>query len=227
MADMVTTPSKILAEVFKNYNNNVKVLKNYLDLNIWKPLNIVKDDKIRIVWQGGHSHFEDWFEVRDALKIVMDKYKNVVLVIMGSEFEGTALPSDRVEKVGWVSMDAYPHVFKTLNADIGICPLKNSSFNVCKSELKWEEYSALKIPTVASMTHPYSDYIEDGETGFLCKNTDEWVKKLSLLIESKEIRETVGSNARKHVEKNYDADKKWVEYESAYKSLTSRILEVV
>lgn len=209
MADIVTTPSGPLASVFKRLNPNVDIIKNSINFNFWNPLPLKKDDTIRIGWQGGWSHFMDFFEVKWALENIMYQHKNVVLVIMGQSFPGIFenIPKDRIEFHGFVNIETYPFFFKTLNLDIGIAPLEDNEFNRCKSEIKWEEYSALNIPTAASAVPPYSFAIDHGTTGFLCKNRDEWYQTLSELILNKELRERIGANARNKVKEKYDLDK--------------------
>src|SRR5437899_12979401 len=67
---------------------------------------------------------------------------------------------------------------------IGIAPLEKNAFNDAKSELKWLEYTALGIPTVASDFGPYKRAIGSGKDGFL--TNDNWELALTNLIENSE-----------------------------------------
>lgn len=228
--DLVITPSPILSGVFKKHGaRNVRVIKNFVDFETWYPVELVKDDFIRIGYQGGWSHYEDWWEIKDALAEVMKKHKNVLLVIMGQHYEGTlqGIDKSRIVIEKWLNVESYPWKFKTLNIDIGIAPLSNNAFSVCKSEIKWEEYSALKIPCIASNIPPYSLSISNGETGFLASNKEEWIECLGKLIESKELRNAIGNKARDHVKEHYDLDKEIVQYRNAYESLFKPELVIV
>ena len=229
LASLVTCPSPILSGKFKQLNKSTKVIKNFLDFSVWQPLELPKTDKIRIGWQGGHSHFEDWHVVKEAMKIILDKNKNVELVIMGSHFLGATKEFNlsQVKTEPWVDIMAYPHKFKTLNLDIGIAPLKNDLFNTAKSELKWTEYSALGIPAVCSNIPPYMLNVRDGETGFLCGSVEEWVIVLQKLINDKELRQRIGKQAMKHVREHYDIEKNIEEYENLYLSLTGMRKELI
>lgn len=227
--DMVTTPSHNLARVWGQFNKNVKVLKNFLNLKSWKPLNVVKDDYVRIGWQGGHSHFEDFFVANKSLKKVMDKYPKVRLVIFGQFFEGAFKEFDqaRIEIEDWVHIDAYPYKMKAMNVDVGICPLKKTAFNLCKSEIKWEEFGSLGIPCVASDIPPYSTAVKHGVDGLLASTEEEWIEYLSDLIVSAEYRNSLGQRAKERIEKDYSVEKKIFDYESAYKSMYSKDLVIV
>jgi glycosyltransferase involved in cell wall biosynthesis len=48
-----------------------------------------------------------------------------------------------------------------------------------------------------------SDIIDDGRNGFLAADEDEWFDKLTTLIESEDVRNTLGSEARRTVEERY------------------------
>lgn len=204
--DLLTTPNAHLADKFSRYSQNVKLIKNMIDLSAWRPLPLVKDDRVRIIYQGGWSHFGDWQIIKKPLKKVMEEHKNVDLVVMGQTYEGILkeFPQDRVQRVDWVDVEAYPYLFRSLDGDIGICPLEKSEFNLCKSELKWEEYSALEIPAVCSQVGPYIAAVDHGLTGFLAKNETEWEQYLTELILSPELRRAVGRSARRRVEDYYD-----------------------
>lgn len=219
--DLVTTPSSVLSGFLKQFNKNVRVVKNFIDPNIWRKVPLVKDDFVRIGWQGGWSHYPDFYLVKNVLREIMQKHKNVILVIMGTHFEGLTkdLPQDRIQVESWTSVDVYPWKFRTLNIDIGLAPIENNEFNTCKSEIKWEEYSALEIPTVASNIPPYNLAIEHGKTGFLAATEAEWIDYLDQLIQHKEMRDLVGLKARTAVMNHCNLDDKIDDYVRAYKSL--------
>lgn len=206
LADLVTTPSPVLAGVFKKFNSNVKVLKNAIDFSMWYPLPLVKDDKVRIGWQGGWSHYMDFFEVKEPLEEIMKENPNVILVISGQKFDGIFenIPKDRIEFQPWVNIEVYPWMFKTLNIDIGIAPIENNKFNTCKSEIKWEEYSSLEIPCVASNIPPYSLNIDHEKTGFLASNKKEWKEYLTALIKDYGLRSKISKAAKQRVKERYD-----------------------
>ncbi|MBQ2543239.1 MAG: glycosyltransferase, partial [Bacteroidales bacterium] len=47
------------------------------------------------------------------------------------------------------------------------------------------------------------EIINDGKNGFLASNDDEWVEKLSVLIDSEQLRREIGKNARQTVEERF------------------------
>lgn len=223
-ADLVTTTTSVLKDLFSRYSYRVRQLRNMVDLNVWRPLNLVKDEWVRIIYQGGWSHYMDFMEVKEALEKVLEAYPNVKLVVMGQWYPGVfgGRFQDRIELHDWADVELYPWIFKTLNADIGICPLENTQFNSAKSEIKWVEYSALKIPTVSSAVRPYCVAMDHGKTGFVAKDSDEWAGYLSNLIEDEQLRKDVGEEARRRIEDIYDVDKRIGIYKTAFMNCFDR-----
>jgi glycosyltransferase involved in cell wall biosynthesis len=62
---------------------------------------------------------------------------------------------------------------------------------------------ALEIPTIMSPVGVNTEIIEDGVNGFLASEEDEWLTKLTSLIESAELRGKLGREGRETVEQRY------------------------
>lgn len=176
-----------------DYNSTIVAKRN-------DPANIV-----RIFWQGGQSHLHDWMPLKDSVRFVMDKYPNTKWVFFGNRFDflTNGLPPERVEYHNWCSTDAY-HLKRTLlNVDINLCPLSDNIFNRAKSAVKW--YESAVSPnfeaTLAANVGPYKE-ITDGVNGLLYNSPEEFVSKLSLLIEDAELRNRLGEGARHWVMNN-------------------------
>lgn len=208
-ADVVTTTTPELARKIPH----AVVIPNAINFDIFPVLNQVKDDKIRLLWHGGSSHYEDLYSVNEDIRKLMENYPNLHLYLLGSSFPGLVnkLPKDRVHTDGWVNADAHGYRLASINADIAICPLIPNEFNSNKSSVKYYENSALKIPTVAADTLPYNADIKDGENGLLY--TDNFYSKVEKLIKNKHLRETLGNNAYEYVKKNRELEsvtREWV-----------------
>lgn len=235
-ADIITTTTPYLAKEFLSRVKELRkgiggkfpgleprayALPNCLNLDLWRPLNLQKPPgEVRVMWMGGASHASDWWHISPTLVELCKKHPNVKLVIAGVHYAGTTKEIDPKQLEvhdEWTDLSAHPYRMAALGADIGICPLEDNRFNRCKSELKYTEYSALGIPTVASDCIPYSPVIEHGKTGYLAKTQAEWVEHLSALVKNESLREEVGANARKWVEENRDAAKEAGKWEQTYR----------
>lgn len=222
MADMVTVTTDKLAEFYREYNNNVVVLPNCVDMELWKPLPFKESDEIRIFWAGGHSHYEDWVLLSDVMPKVMEKYPQVRLVLMGAKFDGTLknISKDRIEFHPWVHTQAYPYKVAALNPTIGIIPLQNTRFNQCKSPIKWLEMASLAVPCVTSLVSPYKEVMNDDNGIFIEGNDpDGWVTGISMLVEDRILRGKIGGSAQETVRSNFDINNKYIQWIEKYKEL--------
>ena len=228
-SDLVTTTTDELSGVFKKFSKNVAVLPNAIDFYYFKRPNMAKsEDEIRIGFQGGVSHYEDIYMVVEAVTEVLKKYRNTKFVYFGdfrfkNLFQG--IPTSRVEHQSWVQWIAYPYKLQLMNMDIGLCPLVDNEFNVHKSAIKHFDYASVGAATVASNMLPYSNTIVDGKTGCLAKTKEEWIEKISKLVEDKKLRNDIQDNAYKDVYQNHNADKVAYKWRDAYKKLIDKKVE--
>lgn len=223
--DMITTTTDHLASVYRQFNDNVRVLPNCVDMNGWKRLNIVRDnpEEIRICWAGGHSHWEDLYLIRESLREIAAKYPQVKIVMVG--YMPNSMKNDfrpgQVEFHPWVETPAHPWRIATLDIDIAMIPLKDTIFNRSKSTIKWVEFSSLEIPCITSYVPPY-DAIQDSDDndkGIFVENNDPqaWIKGMELLIENAAIRKKMGAAARRYVKDHHDINTQYHQWVNAFK----------
>ena len=67
---------------------------------------------------------------------------------------------------------------------IGIYQLPDEQVVYGKSGLKAIQYMAPGIPTIATATGSNFRVIENGTSGYLVNSEEEWIEKLTLLIEN-------------------------------------------
>lgn len=198
----VTTTCKYIKDRYKEFNSNIFILPNSINFNIFRPFPKYDTGRVRIGWTASDSHYSEIWMVKRIMRRIINKYKEkVVFVELGNieqlQFE---FNPNEMEMHPWVPLATYPLKFATLNLDIGICPLDDNDFNRGKSQLKWSEYAAMKIPSICSNLEPYS-CVEDGRTGMLAKDEDEFFEKLCTMIDDKILREKMADCA---YDKNYE-----------------------
>jgi glycosyltransferase involved in cell wall biosynthesis len=216
-SDAVLTTTLRLAERLKEHNESVAVIPNSIDPSYWPDISVQKDKTIRLVWSGGSSHYEDLIQIKPAIETLMKKYPQLKLIIAGQHFPALTkgLPEDRFEFWRWVKADGHGYRMACINGDIAIAPLRDMEFNYFKSNIKWYEYSALSLPTVAAKLPPYSDEIKDGVNGLLYKDNNDFVEKVSLLIDDPFKRIELAKNAKRWVQENRSIEKttkEWVDF---------------
>lgn len=216
LADVVTVSTENLARVVVDVirGKEVVVIPNAVDMSDgWTPTPFTgsPDGMKRIFWQGGDTHGEDWMECAEAVDAVMGEREDVRVVILG--FLPPVVVSmlkkdswkDRVEFLEFRSPETYFEMMRHVRAEVGLAPLRDSVFNRSKSCLKFLEYSAMGMPTVASKVRPYSDVIEDGVDGFLVESAQGWFEAITVCLDRKRERLAMLERARAKVRERFDA----------------------
>lgn len=204
-AVFVTTP--YLKEIYSEFNDHVYMLPNSIDFKLWgKAPRRVNKGKITIGWVGGANHNDDLLIIEPAIEYLTAKYPHVEFVFghgMHPRFRGK-------KGVRWIQefvrIDKYPKSVASMGFDIGVAPLVDNSFNRGKSNLRWLEYSALGIPTVASNVGHFKETIEHGKTGLLCDTPADFTTSLECLIKDTAQRKQLAKNAKAEVFKNWNID---------------------
>ena len=221
--DLITVTTPYLAELYGQFGPT-KVLPDYVDLEIWKPLSVgYPENYFRLGWRGGWSHYDDLMVVLPAMKRLFKKYNRIKLVMSGWRPKGftNLFPEERVELHPFLGHPAYPYHMMTLGIYAAFYPWKSIPFNQGKNNLCWIEWSALGIPGVYPGFLPYTDHVSNGETGLLAVTEQGWFDCLDRLVWDQKLRRLLGDAARAEVEKKWDINKnigKWLEaYEDLFK----------
>ena len=155
ICDTVTVTTDFLKEYYVDKFNikNIKVIPNYLPKFLWadkgKREKRNKGTKPRILWAGSASHVGrggDLEFILPLIKKTKDEFQWVFFGVIPPELRG----HPEYEFHNWADFWSYPHALDQINADVALCPIKDTIFNYAKSDLKVLEYTALNIPCVSS-----------------------------------------------------------------------------
>tara|TARA_B110001454_G_scaffold15392_1_gene13796 strand:- start:452 stop:763 length:312 start_codon:yes stop_codon:yes gene_type:complete len=82
------------------------------------------------------------------------------------------------------------------------------------------EAASMRKPVVDTNVGGIRELMKDNETGYLIEkgNVDDWIKKLSLLINNEEQRKIMGDFGRKFIEENFDWNKIAKEFSNILKN---------
>ena len=196
----------------QDLSHKIYVLPNFNDLEDWnhRP---AKKKKFIIGYSGSNSHHDDLEMMMPHLGRLMEKYPHVHCEIVGSldhnhfnvfeTFSSKVLNRCEILSGTW-TFNEYPAYLANRGWSIGLAPLVDSPFTRCKSPIKFFEYSTYAIPTIASPVYPYiisttnNSVITDEENALLAKPS-EWFEKMERLVLDAELREKLGTNAKKHI----------------------------
>ncbi len=185
-AHQVRTTTALLKEKLSLLNNNVVLVPNLLDETIWgKPELKTNNKSLNLLYMGTCSHNADFDMIKPALrKLKSDFQDKVKIFVIGVTTERKTedwfeflCPSNEIA----LNYPAFVNWIRANNIfDIGLAPLVKNTFNRSKSYIKFLDYSALGLVTVASDIDSYQAVIRDGENGHLVR--DDWYSCLSKLL---------------------------------------------
>jgi glycosyltransferase involved in cell wall biosynthesis len=229
-ADLVSVSTPKLRDVLAKYNDNIVVLPNYFNDNLWRltppALKNSSGEVLTIGFMGTSTHKPDLEYIAPVLLDLIKRYPQKLRF----HFWGVQPPAQleslpQVESTPWYSFvyKDFAELFQTQYADIFIAPLVDNLFNRCKSSLKFFEYSALGAPGVFSRLDPYTDVVKHGHDGLLASSLDEWTDCLIQLIENDELRFQLATNAQATIRKKWLLSKNAFRWKEAFQSAIGTI----
>ncbi len=202
-SDMVFAGNRYLADYALQFNKNVKIVPTTIDTDYHKKITTVAvKNKICIGWSGSTTTIKHFRMAESFLKKIKEKFRDrVYFKLIGSEnYEN---PSLELKGIKW---NLKSEIEDLSEIDIGIMPLPNDEWAKGKCGFKGLQYMAMEIPAVMSPVGVNTEIISDGVNGFLANDEDEWVAKLSMLIDSETLRKTIGIEGRKTVIERYSVE---------------------
>ncbi len=186
----------------ERYNKNVVVIPTPVDMNRYTPKpSGHQKEYITIGWIGSAStllYMENMLNVWDE---VARRFPHVRVKIVADRF----FDCERmvVVKKRW----AYRDEIEDLHSfDMGVMPLTDDPWSKGKCAFKLIQYMAVGLPAVASPVGMNKEVIKDGFNGLLAQEDAEWVEKLSLLVEDRQLREEIGRRARASIKERYSLE---------------------
>lgn len=173
-ADGVICATEPLADMYSRLNDNVHVCPNSAELADWSP-EWTHDGKVKVGYSGSDSHLYDVRLVDRALRWASDVAEvwKIGLTRVNWVFPHQIAP--------WAdSLEQYRRNLKVL--DVGLCPLKSSTWADCKSDIKAIEYTLSgALPIVQHDTPVYADWHSIVPTATTEK---DWLKRVKWAVNS-------------------------------------------
>lgn len=197
-ADTVTVATPRLAEVYRPFNDEVRVVPNGIPERVlsWeRPQR--RHSGVTVGWAGTPSTLPDLAPIVGMLRRFLDRNPEVELHTVGiseGALRKVGLRHDRLRVTP--SVAGTENYLRRIDFDIWVAPYRHTRFNGAKVPTKALEAAALGIPIVASGTEPYRRHVADGRTGVVIHRDHEWDRALRDLVHSPETRAAMGAAAR-------------------------------
>ncbi|MBX2972244.1 MAG: glycosyltransferase family 4 protein [Flavobacteriales bacterium] len=215
LSDLVFAGNPYLADYARGYNPNVQVVPTTIDTDEYLPVPVRREGPVCIGWSGSITTIQHFQHALPFLRVLKESFGDrVTFRVIG---DGTYRePSLGIEGMPWRKDTELRDL---AGIDIGIMPLPDDPWARGKCGLKGLQYMALGMPTIMSPVGVNTEIIQDGVNGYLADTTDEWVRKLSLLVEDADLRSRMGAAARRTVEERYSVNAWRDSYLTIFKNL--------
>lgn len=204
---VVVCGNEFLADFYRSHGGTVRIIPTVVNADDYASVEPSPSALIRIGWIGTPLNRHHVDIVGTALtSLAREKLFEVVLVGIDEPLNWK-LPHLRYLRWALANEVSFFNEF-----DIGIMPLKDSSFARGKCAFKLIQYMAAGLPVVASPVGANIDVVHDGVNGFLADTEERWVTSLRQLIEDAELRQRMGKSGRELVRERYSTQSVWPTY---------------
>lgn len=202
----VVAGNSYLKERALRYNRNVYLIPTPVDTNRFAPRQERPEGvrgEVVIGWMGIAGTLGWVRSLEEVFRELARRYPIRIKLITRVGREIFDLPQTRFDIVQW---SYETEVQEMEEIDIGVAPLPDMEWSKGKCSLKLLQYMAMGLPSVSSRVGMNCEVVEEGVDGFLATDPDEWIQKLSRLIEDPLLRERMGRKAREKVVRYYSLD---------------------
>lgn len=192
VSDAVTVSTWRLAEVVSEFTSApVHVVPNAVPDHIVREDFVVPDRVWSLGWQGSPTHDGDWAEDEAARTVVrwLQRHEPVRLRLLGGQPQPLRRAGIALKVVYPGTRDLEEHYGRIRNLfDVSLAPLRRSTFNRSKSDIRLLESAALGIPWIATDYGPYAVETDalDGAMvargGLRVRSSVEWRKALDYMV---------------------------------------------
>jgi glycosyltransferase involved in cell wall biosynthesis len=216
LADVVIVGNEYLAQYARNHSKNVVVIPTTIDTNYHSnDGGYTKRQPVCIGWTGTATTLKHFESMLPALISIKKKYGNGVCfkMIINTEYKNSDL--DLIASPWKLESE----ISDLSSIDIGIMPLPNDSWSQGKCGFKGLQYMSLGIPTIMSPFGVNNEIISDGTNGFLALTDEDWIDRLSFLIENPSVRVSIGKQGQNTIIERYSVESQKVKYISLFNCL--------
>lgn len=193
---IVSTP--YLASVYKDINPNIHICPNSIDPKDW-PSNPSHQPNgvLRVGWAASDSHMLDANIIREALYWASHQ-KNVEVVIMGIHPLISKFRFNYTHVPWYDKLHDYRQNLQKI--DVMLCPLHDTEWDRCKSDVKAMEAAMSGACSVVGETEAYKPWFD--QPVYVAKNIWDWKRILKFLVRNREEVAETSRLAKQYVIEN-------------------------
>lgn len=217
VSDMVFAGNQYLADYAKSFCKKVKVIPTTIDTSYHKRSLKENNERVCIGWTGTQTTLKYLELLEPVFRELTIKYGDKiyfkVICDVPLHINGLKIVNEKWNKE--------TEIQQLEEIDIGVMPLTDDQWSKGKCGFKGLQYMAMESAALLSPVGVNTEIITDGENGFLIRSNLEWIEKLSLLIENKDLRKELGQNGRKTIEQKFSVNANKQRYIDYFNELLS------
>jgi GT2 family glycosyltransferase/SAM-dependent methyltransferase len=210
--DRFVVSTDALAEQFKGFHSDIRVVLNRLPTDWWGDLpksQRATGRKPRVGWGGGSSHRGDLELIADVVRDLADEVEWVFFGMCPDKLRPYIH-----EFHNGVPIEEYPRKLASLNLDLALAPLEENVFNECKSNLRLLEYGACGFPVICTDIVCYQN---DLPVTRVKNRYKEWTGAIRMHIDDLDATAKMGDALRDTVRHDWMlTEEKLIDWRSAW-----------
>lgn len=193
----------------------VFIIPTPLDLNAYPMKKKVTSSPETLGWIGTKGNLRYLQKLEPVFRVIAPKFSNVHLkVVSNGHFESKSLPT--VNK-SWALEEENQDL---ISFDIGLMPLEDNLWSKGKCGLKIIQYLSVGLPVVCSPVGMNQEIIKPGINGFWADTEEEWVGRLTTLLQDTALRREMGLRGMETVQMGYSLEVNFHKLLQVIQSLT-------
>ncbi len=197
LATHITVTTGELAKTFPP-DKKPTILPNLIDADDFLPSPKPSET---ILFAGSPSHYGDIRQIINPIDKISKNFPKYQWVFWG------CWTPDRVHNLihtPWIHMHQYFGKLRDLRPKIALCPLEDSEFNACKSNLKFLEMTMAGAACIVSRSPSFS-CVANRYNGLVVEpgNEQAWMDAITELLTNKKFRKDMQRTAKDRVINNY------------------------
>lgn len=199
---MITT--EFQKRFYEAIHPSVSIMPILLDASNYRPKVHESRDKPVLGWIGTTASFVYFSLIEEALRVLYERRPFILKLVAA---KGLSIPGLEVYSYDWSEEACLREI---QDFDIGLFPCPDISKEKGKVSTKVLQYMSAGLPSVCS---PFGvpDRIAEGINGFIARSQSDWIEKLHLLMENRDLRDRIGKEARKTLLGYYSHDGNFLE----------------
>ena len=215
VAHAIQTSTEKLAEVFREYNPEVRVFSNA----VFDLLPFPAGPRPPRVFYGGVTRGPFAVQVAQALRPAIDAHPGAEFSVIGDRQFFEALPTSRKTFSEYTGYERYLEIIASCS--VSLSPLRYQPMIDTKSDAKYLDAARAGVVTIASPT-VYAESIRSGENGLIARKMDHWPAMLTSVLGDQAYRERLARAAWEDIRDNRMFSHQIAERSSWYSGLLER-----